>query len=212
MSRGVRFLFAHGWSFDATFWNAVRDRLPDADTGTVERGYLGAAPRSPAAAPGCIAVGHSAGTLDLLADLPVGCRGLVAINGFTRFTAAADFPHGVPGRLLARMLGRLAADPAAGVAEFRTRCGGVPDQAGPLRPDRLRDGLLRLREQDARCGLRFSGLRVLALAGALDRIATPAMTRDCFDAAATRWHPAGGHLLPLTDPDWCAEQLRFFAG
>ena len=136
----------------------------------------------------------------------------MAINGFTRFTAAPDFPHGVPDRLLTRMLARLAADPAAGVAEFRARCGGVPDQAGPLRPDRLHDGLLRLREQDARCRLRSSGLRVLALAGGLDRIATPAMTRDCFDAATTRWRPAGGHLLPLTDPDWCAEQLRAFAG
>lgn len=211
MRRGARFLFAHGWSFDASFWNAVRDRLPGAFTETVERGYLGAAPRWPAVPAGCIAVGHSAGMLDLLAELPAGCRGLVAINGFTRFASAPDFPHGVPDRLLIRMLARLAADPASVVSEFRTRCGGVPDQAGALHLDRLQHGLLRLRRHDARCRLDASGLQVLALAGGLDPVATPEMTRDCFDAAATRWHPAGGHLLPLTDPDWCAAQLQAFA-
>ena len=206
------FLFVHGWSFDATIWDAVRGHLPDADTAVVEHGYLDGVPRWPDVPAGAVAVGHSAGLLDLLADPPPGCVGLVAINGFTRFAAGPDFPHGVPDRLLQRMLGRLAIDPAATVSEFRSRCGGGLDPAATLRSDRLRRGLLSLCERDARRRLSASGLRVLALAGRLDPIVPPAMTSDCFEPAATGWHDEGGHLLPLTDPVWCAARLRAFAG
>lgn len=211
MSRRPFFLFAHGWGFDATLWDAVRDALPDADTAVVEHGYLGAIPRQPDIPPGAILVGHSAGVLDLLSDLPPDCGGLVAINGFSRFTAAADFPHGVADRVLQRMLGRLALDPRVTVAEFRARCGSEAAVCGSLHLGRLREGLDALRARDLRGSLRRPGLRLLALAGANDPIVPPSLTRDCFEAADTIWHPASGHLLPSMEPGWCADRLRAFA-
>ncbi|OFS27399.1 hypothetical protein HMPREF3069_33425 [Achromobacter xylosoxidans] len=52
---------------------------------------------------------------------------------------------------------------------------------------------------------------LLALAGTADPIAPAAMTTAGFGAAAElHWRDGGGHLLPLTDPDWCAQRIRAF--
>ncbi len=205
-------LLAHGWGCDATIWNGLRAELDRFDTFVVERGYLGACPAWPAVPAGAVAVGHSAGLLDLLADLPPGCAGVVAINGFTRFAEAADFPSGTPQRVLDRMARRLADDPDGTLRAFRDRCGlpplPAPSPGGGARRDRLRDGLAELATQDRRADAR--GLRLLALAAAADPIVTPAMTRACFAELDTAWHPGDSHVLPLADPSWCAAMLRRF--
>lgn len=214
-------LLVHGWGCDAAIWDGLRSALDEFDVLAVERGYLGACPAWPTVPAGAVAVGHSAGLLDLLADLPSGCAGVVAINGFTRFAEAVDFPAGTPRRVLDRMARRMAVDPDGTLRAFRDRCGLPPlpePPRGPLFPplpgraarhDRLRDGLAGLATQDRRAEAR--GLRLLALAAAADPIATPAMTRACFAEADTRWHPGDSHVLPLADPSWCAGQLRRFA-
>ena len=152
MSR-VCLLLAHGWGCDATIWDELRAALGEADTLVVERGYFGARPDRPRPPPGTIAVGHSAGLLDLLADLPPGCAGVVAINGFTRFAHAADFPDGTPTRVLDRMARRLSNDPDGTVRAFRDRS-GLPPPTRPARRDRLREGLDVLATQDCGAALR----------------------------------------------------------
>lgn len=147
------FLFVHGWSGTASVWDEVRAALPDARTDVIEHGYLGATPRRRPVPDGTIVVGHSAGVPELLSDLPTGCAGLVSINGFTRFTAGPDHPSGVPVRLLDRMLLRLDEDPEGTVAAFRARCGIHAPIVGTLQPQRLRAGLLALRDTDARAAL-----------------------------------------------------------
>lgn len=212
MSRAPFFLFAHGWSWDAGIWDAVRAAMPDAQTAVIERGYLGTVPSWPTVPAGYIGVGHSAGLLDLLGNRPPGCGGLVAINGFTCFSQAPDFPFGMPTRVLDRMLLRLEADPAATVSAFRTRCGAADGFSGMLQPDRLEQGLRALRDDDGRTGAALSELRLLALAGRHDPIVSPDLTAASFDPGAIRWNENAGHLLPLTDPNWCARQLMEFAG
>lgn len=206
-------LLVHGWGCDATIWDRLRAALDGFETLVVECGHLGACPAWPMVPAGTIAVGHSAGLLDLLADLPSGCAGVVAVNGFTRFAEAADFPAGTPRRVLERMARRMAVDPDGTMRAFRDRCGlpplPEPLPGGAARHDRLRDGLAGLATQDRRAEAR--GLRLLALAAAADPIATPAMTRACFAEADTAWHPGDSHVLPLSDPSWCAGQLRRFA-
>lgn len=207
-TRPVSLLFAHGWGYDASLWDGIRARLPDVPAACIERGYLGAAPARPIVPGSSIAVGHSAGMLDLLDDPPSGCVAIVSINGFTRFTAAPDFPPGLPRRVLDRMLVRLDADPDATLSAFRQRCGdGAPGPTG-IRPEPLRDGLLSLRDGDLRLRAARLGLPILALAGAADPVVPSALTRGCFQEAWIRWHGAPGHLLPLTAPDWCAARLR----
>lgn len=211
MSRPPFFLFSHGWSFDAAIWDAVRARLPEARTAVIERGYLGATPSWPALPDGYIAVGHSAGMLDLLQGRPVACAGLVAINGFARFSHAPDYPFGVPVRVLDRMLLRLAADPVATVTAFRNRCGSDGGFAGLLRPDRLEQGLRALRDGDARAATALAGLRMLALAASHDPVVPQAMTVASFARHTIKWNDAAGHLLPATHPEWCADRLMEFA-
>jgi hypothetical protein len=64
-------------------------------------------------------------------------------------------------------------------------------------------GLKALAEWDCREGAMVD----LALAGRRDAILTMGMTDALFPPPLARWHD-GGHLLPLTDPVWCAQQLR----
>jgi pimeloyl-[acyl-carrier protein] methyl ester esterase len=209
MSETPFFLFAHGWGSSATIWEPIRAALPEARTAVIERGYFGATPSWPTVPAGYIGVGHSAGMLDLLVDRPAGCIGLIAINGFTRFSQAADFASGVPMRVLDRMLLRLAGDPVATVTAFRVRCGTDDGFSGAPRSDRLEQGLRALRDGDARGAA--ADLRLLALAGRLDPIVPPAMTFASFDRTMILWNEAAGHLLPLTHPDWCAGRLMKFA-
>ncbi|OZI36587.1 alpha/beta hydrolase [Bordetella genomosp. 1] len=224
-------ILAHGWGFDASVWDALCARLPGARAHRGEAGYFGApvgalpalappgaaradpagpvrapAPEEPAGA-AVIAIGHSQGGLDLLTALPAGCTHLVLINGFGRFCAAPDHPDGVPARMLERMLSRLAREPQAVVDDFRARCGAAP-AAGPPEPQRLAHGLQRLRDADLRATLAALPLPTLLLAGETDPIAPPALSRATA-VRDTRWHP-GGHLLPLADPAWCAQQIRDF--
>ncbi len=213
-------LFVHGWAMDGSIWHGVRGWLdawsvPRRAIAVREIGYLdvGAGGRAAACAPACpgapvVAVGHSLGVMQLLAAPPTGLAGLVSINGFTRFSAAADHPAGVPRRILQRMRHRLEQDPAAAVAAFRDGCGiDARVAAAPLLPA-LRQGLELLRDGDARPLLRRLSVPVLALAGTRDAVVPPALSAACF--ADPRW-VEGGHLLPLTHPELCARALLEFA-
>ncbi|MFC3173817.1 alpha/beta fold hydrolase [Novosphingobium bradum] len=197
----------HGWGFDRSIWDAVIPLLPGHDCEADNRGYFG----TPATAgPADLAVTHSLGTLRALAAPPAGCRALLALNGFDRFAAGADFPAGVPLRVIDRMLARLDAAPAAVVGTFRETCGA---DAGPpiADPARLHADLALLRDGDGRgC---WAGPLVL-LEGAEDPIVSAGHRAACFaDRPDARRHvlPGHGHLLPLTAPEACARAIAALA-
>ena len=200
-------LFMHGWGFDASIWSGVVRHLDGFDCRMAERGYFGV-PVSVESDGPCVVVGHSLGAMQWLADLPEGCCGMVAMNGFDRFVEGDDFP-GVPRRPLDRMIARLPQDPAQVVADFRARCGagavaGTPELA-PLLADLelLRDGDFR----DA-----AGGLPVLSLQGANDPLLPEAMRGAVFaKASVTRMTcENAGHLLPLEAPEWTAKAIAEF--
>ncbi|ARP76043.1 alpha/beta fold hydrolase [Bordetella genomosp. 6] len=202
--------FEHGWAHDAGVWAPLRAALADWPQQAADAGYFDA-PVAPghAAAP-VVAIGHSLGFLKLLQAPPPGCIAYIAINGFARFAGGADYPPGVAPRLLERMMARLERDPAAVVDDFRRRAGSAP-HAGTLRPEPLRHDLRRLLEADERQTLAASRLPLLALAGTADPIVAPALTQAQFGACAgLRWRDGGGHLLPVSDPGWCAGRIRAF--
>jgi len=197
----------HGWGFDASIWSGVVRHLDGFDCRMAERGYFGV-PVSVESDGPCVVVGHSLGAMQWLADLPEGCCGMVAMNGFDRFVEGDDFP-GVPRRPLDRMIARLPQDPAQVVADFRARCGaravaGTPELA-PLLADLelLRDGDFR----DA-----AGGLPVLSLQGANDPLLPEAMRGAVFaKASVTRMTcENAGHLLPLEAPEWTAKAIAEF--
>jgi pimeloyl-[acyl-carrier protein] methyl ester esterase len=191
----------HGWSYDASFWQPLIDALPDMECRVWDLGYYGTPSFLPPERE-AVAVGHSYGVLWLLHQRPFAWRGLVSINGFSRFAQAANLSQGVPLANIDRLAGDLEKDPAGCLAAFRQRCGDKnPPPETPNVP-RLLDSLDHLRQWDER-----PALPDLALCGETDRVVPPGLSRALFPEKITRWHE-GWHLLPQQDPEWCATEIR----
>lgn len=204
----------HGWGFGPGFWRPLMAVLPDWPVLRADLGFFGpAAPLRPPEQP-FVAVGHSLGFMRALLALGGGdapCLGLVAINGFSRFCAGADFPRGVPPRLVQHMMDRLASSPEQVLAEFCQRAGGGRQAGGGERGNgpALHQGLNQLLTLDGRAALAAWRAPLLVLAADDDLIVPPALTRGCFPPPRQiQWSAQGGHVLPLSQASWCAAWLR----
>ena len=197
-------LLAHGWALDRTLWDRVLEALGEDADGAVVRdaGYYGR-PADPVVKGAVLGVGQSLGALELLAEPPEGLVGVVALDGFARFGRAADFPEGVPARVLERMKARIG---DGGLAEFVERAGGQLSEGEPD-PERLIAGLGRLHALDGRA----CPLPVWRLHAEGDPIASLAMADASFASMTVverRVRPSTDHLSPLTAPHACAELIR----
>jgi len=197
-------VFVHGWGFDAGFWHPVRALLPDRACAAIDLGFTGeaSAPEPPA---GAVAVGHSLGFLWLLERRPFPWRALIAINGFPRFVEGDGFRPAVAARALERMIAEFDRNPGKVAAEFLVRCGASAPADG-FDARRMAEALRWLLEWDGRRALSAETAPVHVLAGRGDPIVPPAMTVAGFAGRQIHWHE-GGHLLPQTDPAWCAERI-----
>jgi pimeloyl-[acyl-carrier protein] methyl ester esterase len=205
---GVMLLLMHGWGFDRTIWTRMCEHLDGVPTVLADQGYFGRAER-PHVAGDVVAIGHSLGAMLLLRDPPPNCVALIAINGFDRFTATSGFP-GVAPRVVDRMATRLAVTPDRVVADFRARCGMSSMADGPPDTERLARDLALLRDGDARPSSRASRFPILSLQAKDDPILPRALQDAVFSGAGqvTRERcDTGGHLLPLTRPEWCAAHV-----
>lgn len=203
-------VFAHGWGFDADFWKPVAERLPDFARVFVDFGFRHHLPHHPSV-PGAIIVGHSMGFAWSLAHLPRPWAGAMSINGFPRFTRSSDFVAGVAPSSLDRMISRFAEDPAQVTRDFMARIGLDDVETDSLKTKPLADALDWLKGCDERQSMAQLGCPVAALAGTRDSLITEAMSRDSFPSQCLTLVDGGGHLLPLTHPDWVATQIRLFA-
>lgn len=203
--------FLHGWGFDADFWRPLAALLPEWSAVFDDRGYFGA-PATPAAAGPCIVIAHSLGAMRAISAPRRECRGLVAINGFDRFTGSGE-RAGVSPRIVDRMIARFDSDPAAVLTDFHRRIGSE-DPAKPADIDRLREDLLTLRDGDCTAASASWPVPLLSLQGAQDPL-LPSPMRDLVFAGAPLLErttsPSGGHLLPITEAPFCAQAIRTFA-
>ncbi|MBF0143368.1 MAG: alpha/beta hydrolase [Magnetococcales bacterium] len=220
-------ILVHGWGFGPGFWHPLLSHWPvtaiRVNLGFFGRQHLPERPEGP-----WIGVGHSLGFLWILREMErtggslpkERCLGLASINGFSRFSRQADFPAGVPGRVLERMRTALTQDPGATLAAFRRQSGlepSAPPQAPGIKThhERLDAGLSWLATWDGRATLRTSAIPLLALAARDDAIVPQAMTEAAFaglsgDRFKIHWAEVGGHTLPLTQPALCATTLQGF--
>ncbi|MBO9723007.1 MAG: alpha/beta hydrolase [Novosphingobium sp.] len=199
----MKLLFAHGWGFDRSFWTPLADLLADLPLEIDDRGYFGS-PEVVAMDGPCLAVTHSFGTMRVLIDPPEGLLGVLAINGFERFSASSGYP-GVPVRVLDRMLRRFGEEPRAVLAEFRRQC-GAEAAFGEIDAALLHDDLVRLRDEETS----LPAVPIVSLQGARDPLLPEAMRAQVFRNAAVRRIECetGGHLLPLEVPEFCAQVVR----
>ncbi len=194
-------VLVHGWSYDSSFWDPLREQLSDIETMAWDLGYFGTPSFLPPGRP-AVAVGHSYGLLWLLHTRPFEWRGLVSINGFSRYAEGPDFPQGVPLAQIERLSASVAEATWMALMGFRQRSGDRTPPPDTPNEQRLQDTLGHLREWDER-----PVQPGLALCGESDKVVPPALSRAIFSPDITRWHP-GGHLLPRQEPEWCASELR----
>ena len=202
--------FVHGWGFEPSLWDALAAHLPGLDPRLADRGYFGSAGASAPDEPS-IWITHSLGTMLALGAIAPTCRAMVAINGFDRFAGGEGFP-GVAPRVLDRMAARLDKDPAGTVHDFRMRCGANAPVDSVEREPLARD-LDVLRKGDCRAASAVLEIPLLSLQGGTDPILpAPLIAQALHDCpgASHEVHPAAGHLLPLEQPEWCADRIAGF--
>ena len=197
-------VFIHGWAFDGGFWDPLRAELDGLPSAVIDLGFRGEDPRIPKLEGPLVAIGHSLGFMWLLHERPFAWTKLISINGFPRFVEGDGFASGLPVSAVEGMITELERNPSGMVRDFLAFCGGgeLPDD---LNTDRLRDGLHWLLRWDGRAVMAEESVQ--ALAGRSDPIVPDTMTADAFAGHPIHWHD-GGHLLPITDPKWCAERIR----
>lgn len=202
-------LFLHGWGFGPDIWDGVLSRLNPARYLAADLGFRGRPALPHVERP--LVIGHSLGFAWALARVPRPWARAVAVNGFPRFTRSDDFPAGVPSRMVERMVAKFATEPETVIADFLSRCGiGEPDLAG-LDRERLGQALAWLGACDERTALASLDCPLLALAGGRDAIVPDAMSRTGFAGRPLEIHPDGGHLLPLSHPEWVARSIAALA-
>lgn len=193
----------HGWGFDASFWGPMRAHLAAFRAIAVDLGTFGPPAAPPLPDEPFLAVGHSAGSLKLLALDTPHCRGIVLLNGFPRFSAAPDFPQGVSPRVIERMRRRLQDEPEAVVTEFRARCGCGDPLPGAPQIAALDAGLATLLTEDRRADAARRGDRLSWMTGESDPL-PPARAGFSTPGEIV----PGGHLLPLEQPELCADFVK----
>lgn len=204
-------MLVHGWGFHAGLWREVIRHLPGAEITLVDLGFVRGGPAAAEAWPNdAIAIGHSLGAMWLLrrasAGTNAGFRGFVSIQGFDRFC-----PHVPPAQIIAMRRG-LKRDSDATLRAFWHACGTPPfAPKEALDVDRLDEGLGWLLDWDERAIRNSLDCPMLALAARDDAIVPPAMSEAIWDPATLHWSQKGGHVLPLQEPQWCANHVLDFA-
>lgn len=207
----MRFVFVHGWGFEAGFWGPLRSALGDPHCEVLDLGFHGVPKLSLSSDAPYIAVGHSFGVQWLLhhrADHP--WQALVSINGFAKFTKADDLPDGTDPRIVRRMIAGFDKNPHAVYRDFMALCGEDDPVLDDLDVAVLRESLLALKDWDERKALGQCNAPVLALAGDQDLVVGEGLSRATFYDAQLIVKQGGTHLLAQNDPQWCAAQIMAF--
>jgi pimeloyl-[acyl-carrier protein] methyl ester esterase len=208
----VELVFIHGWGFDARFWDNLCALMPQFRHSRIDLGFFGAAPQAhDSKSSKRVLVGHSLGFVHGLKYYK-NWHGWIAINGFTRFIDGAGRPGCLPvARLRALKIG-LQNDAKKTLDDFYALIGAPPPRAAP-NGERLREGLDELQAADAEDFLEESRLPGLVLAGRCDPLVPLAASETLVHKARQgrlHLHEEAGHLLPLSDPAWCAQAMAGF--
>jgi pimeloyl-[acyl-carrier protein] methyl ester esterase len=198
----LTFHMIHGWGYSAAMWEYLAKTMPNSPLILSELGFL--QDKSIGYNTACdVMITHSLGTLYGLKNAAAPQKGLVVINGFTNFMSFTTEDS------LNLMHEGITRNAETTLRSFWRQCGIMPDyNADLLNHETLQNGLEWLKAWDVRSQLELLSCPVLILAGAKDKICPETMMRDHWQGFEIVIHPGGGHALPLTHPEWCAQQIE----
>lgn len=199
-------IFAHGWGFDAKCWIAVAEEFKDHNLHYIDMGFTGTAMDSAGLPDDALWVCHSLGLPWMLRYGPTSVRGIVSIGG------VPAFKEGMNPKIIAMMKRRLQSDLYAQMQEFWQANGLSYDYCAEmdLKAELLIEGLDHLMRWDEREKLNGLDCPILVLSSEDDVITPSDMISFAWKSYTIVFRKDGGHALPLTRPDWCAEQIKGF--
>ncbi len=198
----MKLVFIHGWGFDASFWDALSALLPQYPQQRIDLGFFGQPSGGIESSEPSILVGHSLGFVHGIQQRP-DWSGWVAINSFVSFAAC------VPSFILHQMRKRFEADPENTLRDFYRLIGAMQSADNP-NAERLLEGLDELRDGDVGDTLAALNIPNLILAARHDPLVPVGASEDLAQYGKILWHDNDGHILPQSDPVWCANAIRNF--
>lgn len=203
----MKLVFVHGWGCHAGVWSELAPRFPGHEIFLMDLGFVRGGPKGASLMPeDALCIGHSFGVIWLLKHGPRRMKGLISIAGFDAFYRY------VPEDVLPSMRAGMLRDPHAQMRQFWQMCGYGEGPGTSIDAGTLRAGLDWLGAWDESERTGSLGAPIMALAARDDPIVRTPMTEGCWGngKADLRWLEAGGHMLPLTHADWCAENIVEF--
>lgn len=218
MSQQYHLTFVHGWGFSKELWKPVTSLLQDFPIHSIDLGFINNNPTSndiiqiiSEQQQNTIAIGHSLGFLYLLKQFPYKFHHYVAINSFLRFSKNDDYPAGVPPRILQRMSKGIDKDVHSVLSQFYQQCQSSDSIPSRINSVQLKTGLEYLETEDFRHSLPILSDKLTIIASDSDPVVSAAMTKDSFKEHPIHWVQDNTHLLPIAQPDLCAETIRNIA-
>ncbi len=189
----------------ADFWGPITEALNDSTAKCLDIGFRTTCSPPLDNSPDWL-ITHSLGTLFSFKENISPKIGYILINSFTRFI---DF---TPPHILNAMGNALDTDPHTTMKRFLTKAGlgqTLPDsQPIDWQIPRLHEGLEWLKTMDIGEALQQANKPVLCLLGGQDTICPLPKAEAQFNGYEIRICPEGGHGLPLTHAQWCAQEIN----
>lgn len=194
----MRLVFVHGWGFDPRVWDHVAAALCGIPEVRIDLGFFGEA-KTLDFTPDDVLIGHSLGFLWGMHAYR-GWQSWIAVNSFSRFAGAC-----VPLAALRALRQNLKRDAEQALRDFYATI-GYPAEPHLPNVERLAQGLDMLQRLDIAPILSENAAPGLVLASRND----PLVPQEASEALGRpiRWSADGGHLLPLTQAEWCADAIR----
>ncbi len=197
----MNIVFVHGWASGPFVWDKVIDDFKEYNPTVLNLGFF--EKENVKVTEGkFIGIGHSLGGLWLLKHYPERLSGFISIASFNCFYK--DVPH----QILDGMKSNIAKDMLKEISIFWDHAGlKKPQNLINLNTTKLILGLNWLSKWGANVP---KNIPVKVLASKNDLIVTKRMTKSNWGEFDIQWIDEGGHMLPLTQPEFCIEHIKEF--
>ncbi len=197
----MNIVFVHGWGSGDFIWKNITNGLKEYQCYTLNLGFIGEENLSIPDGK-FIGIGHSLGGLWLLKHYPDQMMGFISIASFNCF-----YKH-IPQQILDKMKKNIAKDVTKQLKDFWHQAGlKQPKDFLNLHPTKLIEGLEWLSKWNVDIP---SNLPTKILACRNDHIVPEKMTQDIWGEYNIEWVDDGGHILPITKPEWCLKHIKDF--